>query len=51
MGMEAALAMEVTLASGVIKVNKLVAGEELLELNYDMDACVPKPAGISLETG
>lgn len=51
LGMEAALAMEATLAPGVTKVNKLVAGEELLKPNYDMDACVPKAAGISLETG
>lgn len=46
LGMEAARAMEATLAPGVTKVNTLVAAEGLLELNYDMglDACVPKGA-------
>lgn len=45
--MEAARAMEDTLAPGATKVNTLVAAEGLLELNYDMglDACVPKGAG------
>lgn len=48
LGMEAAHAMEATLAPGATKVNTLVAAEGLLELNYDMgldDACVPKGAG------
>lgn len=47
LGMEAARAMEATLAPGVTKVNTLVAAEGLLELSYYMglDACVPKGAG------
>lgn len=45
--MEAARAMEATLAPGVTKVNTLVAADGLLELSYYMglDACVPKGAG------
>lgn len=44
LGMEAARAMEATLAPGVTKVNTLISAERLLELNYDMglDACVPE---------
>lgn len=47
LGMEAAHAMEATLAPGVTKVNSLGAAEGLLKLNYDMglDACVPEGAG------
>lgn len=45
--MEAAPAMEATLAPDVTKVNTLTAAEGLVELNDGMglDACVPKGAG------
>lgn len=45
--MEAAPAMEATLAPGVTKVNTLIAAEGLLDLNYGvgLDACVLKGAG------
>lgn len=47
LGMEAAPAMEATLAPDVTKVNTLTAAEGLVELNDGMglDACVPKGAG------